>query len=321
MGFFNKIKSKFNNNDDKAKYLEGFSETKKTFSKQLLSFATKFKGVDDEFLEELMITLLESDIGVNTADKICSNLKNKMSKVKNPGYDQTIDTLIEIMSDVYGDDEFNMNILPNRINVILLVGINGSGKTTSCAKLAKKYKDEGYKVAVVAADTFRAGAVEQLKNWSLKIGVECIYGKDNQDPSSVLVDGCRYATQNDIDILLCDTAGRLQNKVNLMNELAKMRKVLVKEIIGSPHEVLLVVDANTGQNGLSQATIFNEATDVTGVILSKMDGTAKGGIVVAIKEALNIPVKFIGLGEKVDDLKQFNLDSYLYSISSGLKDD
>ncbi len=321
MGFFDKIKEKFNKNEDKSKYLTGFSETKKSFSQQLLSFATKFKGVDDEFLEELMVSLLQSDIGVNTADKICLNLKNKMAKIKNPSFDDTIDSLIETMSEVYGDSHFEMNIINKRCNVILLVGINGSGKTTSCAKLAKKYKDQGLKVAVVAADTFRAGAIEQLKSWALKIDVHCVYGKDNQDPSSVLVDGCRYAVANDIDVLLCDTAGRLQNKVNLMNELAKMRKVVTKEISGAPHEVLLVVDSTTGQNGLSQATIFNEVTEVSGVILSKMDGTSKGGIVLAIKDTLNIPVKFIGLGEKADDLKEFDLDAYLYSISSGLKND
>ena len=193
-----------------------------------------------------------------------------------------------------------------------------SSKTTSCAKLAKRYTEEGKTVAVVAADTFRAGAIDQLKTWAERLNVPCIAGKEGADPSSVLVEGCRYAKDHQIDVLLCDTAGRLQNKVNLMKELSKMRKVVSREIEGAPHHVWLVMDSTTGQNGISQAKLFKEATEVTGMILTKMDGTAKGGIVLAIKHALSIPVYFIGLGEKADDLRPFDLDSYLYSMTEGL---
>ena len=208
----------------------------------------------------------------------------------------------------------------NKRKMGVLVGHPGSGKTTTCAKLTKLYQSQGKKVGVVAADTFRAGAIEQLARWADKLGVPCIKGRENGDPSSVLVDGCRYAKEHNLDILLCDTAGRLQNKVNLMNELAKMRKVIGREIEGAPHHVWLVLDSTTGQNGLSQAKIFQEVTDVTGIILTKMDGTAKGGIVLAIKDVLHIPVYYLGLGEREDDLKPFDLDLYLYSISEGIRD-
>ena len=196
--------------------------------------------------------------------------------------------------------------------VILMVGVNGSGKTSTCAKLAKMYKDQGKKVCLAAADTFRAGAIEQLREWANRLDVDFVAGKEQEDPSSVLVNACRYAKENNVDILLCDTAGRLQTKVNLMAELAKMRRVVGKEIPGAPHNVWMVLDANTGQNGMSQATLFNEVTDLTGIILTKMDGTSKGGIVIAIKNVLGIPVRFITLGETADDIKPFDFDLYLF---------
>ena len=204
---------------------------------------------------------------------------------------------------------------------LIITGKNGSGKTSTTAKLAKMFKDQGKKVCLVAADTFRAGAIEQLDKWAKKLDVDIVKGVENRDPSSGLVDGCRYAKQHDIDILICDTAGRLQNKINLMNELAKMNKVIGREIEGAPHNTWLVLDANTGQNGLSQAKLFNEVTNLSGIILTKMDGTSKGGIVVAIKDATNVPVYFITLGETMDDLKEFNLDLYLYSIIEDLDND
>ncbi len=319
MSFFDKLKEKFSRKEDGGQYLSGFKKTKVSFAEKLSRFAFGFKGVTDEFLEELMVVLLESDVGIETADTICENLKNKMKKTSNPSFSETMDQLMEVMHELYNqkkDPELVMN--QKGTTVILLVGVNGSGKTTSCAKLAKRYKDEGKKVGVVAADTFRAGAIDQLKTWAQRLDVPCIAGKEGADPSSVLVEGCRYAKEHELDILLCDTAGRLQNKVNLMKELSKMRKVVSREIEGAPHHVWLVLDSTTGQNGISQAKLFKEATDVTGMILTKMDGTAKGGIVLAIKHALSIPVYFIGLGEKADDLRPFDLDSYLYSIAEGL---
>ena len=209
----------------------------------------------------------------------------------------------------------------NGPTVIFLEGVNGSGKTTTAAKLAKKWKDEGKKVAFVAADTFRAGAIAQLAQWGERLDIPVIKGIENGDPSAAIVDGCRYAKENNIDVLICDTAGRLQNKAGLMRELAKMNRVSSREIEGAPHNVWLVLDSTTGQNGLSQAQQFYDATSLTGIILTKMDGTAKGGIVIAIKHKLHIPVLFLGLGEQPEDLRPFDLDAYLYSISSGLQAD
>ena len=204
--------------------------------------------------------------------------------------------------------------------MIFLEGVNGSGKTTTAAKLTAKYQAEGKKVALVAADTFRAGAINQLDTWAERLNVPCIKGRENGDPSAAIVDGCRYAKENNIDVLLCDTAGRLQNKAGLMAELGKMNRVAGREIPGAPHNTWLVLDATTGQNGLRQAELFDAATDLSGIILTKMDGTAKGGIVIGIKQKLHLPVLFIGLGEKKEDLRPFDLDSYLYSISQGLDD-
>jgi fused signal recognition particle receptor len=279
----------------------------------------EFKGVDDDFLEQLTIILLESDVGISTADLICEKLKKKCDDYPSITFHWAMNFLIEIMKEVYEEypDE------PIRYNeegttVILLEGVNGSGKTTTAAKLAKMYMDQGKTVAFVAADTFRAGAIEQLAKWGERLGVHCIKGRENGDPSAAIVDGCRYAKENNIDILLCDTAGRLQNKANLMNELAKMNRVSAREIEGAPHNTWLVLDATTGQNGLSQAEVFAESTTLSGIILTKMDGTAKGGIVLAIKNKLHLPVYFIGLGEQPEDLRPFDLDGYLYSISEGL---
>ena len=319
MAFFDNLKQKFSKKEDNDKYLKGFSKTKETFTQKLSRFAFGFKGINDEFLEELMVSLLESDVGIEIADKICESVKEKAKKINSLSYEQVIGFLVDSMMDLYQDTETKpIQFNDSGCTVILLVGVNGSGKTTTCAKLARQYTEEGKKVAVVAADTFRAGATDQLERWAKTLNIPCIRGKEKSDPSSVLVDGCRYAKENKIDILLCDTAGRLQNKVNLMNELTKMRKVISREIEGAPHNVWLVIDSTTGQNGLSQAKIFQEATDVTGLILTKMDGTAKGGIILAIKDTLRLPVYYIGLGEKQDDLRQFDLDSYLYSITEGI---
>ncbi len=322
MGFFDKLKQAFSTKDDSDKYLTGFSKTKESFASKLSKFAFGFNGISDEFLEELMIVLLESDVGIETADKICESCKEKAKSIHNISFDEVCDCLVETMMELYSDeDSQSIEFVEGGCTVILLVGVNGSGKTTTCAKLAKRYKDEGKKVAVVAADTFRAGAVDQLKNWAMKLDIECVSKDGFKDPSSVLVEGCRYAKENNIDVLLCDTAGRLQNKTNLMNELSKMRRVISKEIPNAPHHVWLVLDSNTGQNGLSQAKLFKEATEVSGLILTKMDGTAKGGIILAIKDSLNLPVHFIGLGEKEDDLRPFDLELYVYSITEGIRND
>lgn len=319
MGFLKKLKNKVLGKENKDQYLSGFEKSSDVFSEGAQELAKKFKKVDDEFLEDFMVLLLESDIGYETAEKIIQKLKkyNKDYTIRN--FRIAMEFVIESMADIYGEQEDNFEFLnQDGVKIILLVGVNGSGKTTTAAKLMDKYKREGYKVAAVAADTFRAGAIEQLVKWGERLDVPVIKGLENGDPSAALVDGARYAKDNAIDILICDTAGRLQTKKNLMNELSKMHKVLDREIPGSPHAVWLVVDATTGQNGLSQATVFLESTNVNGIILSKMDGTSKGGIIIGIKNVLKLPVVFVGIGEKPEDLEEFDIDSYLYGITQGL---
>lgn len=321
MGFLDKLKQLVTgkNKKDNDQYLSGFDKTKESFGKRLGGFRLGFKSINEDFLEELMIVLLESDIGITTANEIISLLQKKSKNYVVLNFDEVMDLLVESMAEIYGEEaiEINLSVSPT---VIMVVGVNGSGKTTSCAKLAYKYLQMGKTVALVAGDTFRAGAIEQLSMWASRLDVPIIKGKEGQDPSSVLVDGCRYAKTNNIDILICDTAGRLQNKANLMNELSKMKRVLGREIEGAPHYTWLVLDSTTGQNGLSQASIFNEITSLDGIILTKMDGTSKGGIVIAIKNILKIPVLFLGLGEGLEDLKEFDLNMYLYSITQGIKD-
>lgn len=320
MGFFDILKSKSDNNKDINKYLSGFSKTNNALGKKL-KFITENKSKNKEdFIEQLMITLIEADIGYKTAETICDKFFNECQNYGLLFANDLMNILTKILKDVYDeskDTEIRYN--NNGPTVILMVGVNGSGKTSTCAKLANKYINEGKKVALVAADTFRAGAIEQLQEWAKRLNIFCISGKENQDPSSVLVDGCRYAKENKIDILLCDTAGRLQNKTNLMQELEKMFKVVGKEIEGAPHNAWLVLDSNTGQNGLSQAELFNEITNLNGIILTKLDGTSKGGIVLAIKNTTGIPVRFVTFGEGLDQISDFDLDAYLYSIIGELK--
>ena len=319
MSFLSKLKDKFFKKEDKATYLSGFQKAKQTFGDQLSEMQYEFHGVDDDFLEQLTIILLESDVGIETADLICDKLKEKCDNFPSLTFHWAMNFLMEIMQEVYleyPDTEIQFN--ENGPTVFLLEGVNGSGKTTTCAKLAHMYLQQGKSVAFVAADTFRAGAIDQLAKWADRLGITCIKGRENGDPSAAIVDGCRYAKENNIDILLCDTAGRLQNKSHLMNELSKMNRVAAREIEGAPHNTWLVLDATTGQNGLNQASIFAESTDLNGIILTKMDGTAKGGIILSIKQKLKLPVFFIGLGEQREDLRPFDLDGYLYSISEGL---
>ena len=321
MGFFDNLKKKITGKSNTEEYLSGFRGTNDSMGEKLQKISVGFRSLNEEFLEELMIVLLECDLGYRTSEKICDRLKKKCDLYAVLNAKFVMELLLEIMQEIYLEDGVEAQFVTNENGptVILMVGVNGAGKTTTCAKLARKYLDEGKTVAMVAADTFRAGAAEQLERWANRLEIDCIRGKDKADPSSVLVDGCRYARENNIDILLCDTAGRLQNKKNLMSELGKMRKVISREIEGAPHNTWLVLDSTTGQNGLSQAEIFNEVTDLTGIILTKMDGTSKGGIVLAIKDAVHVPVNFIGLGEQMSDLKEFDLDLYLYSISEGIR--
>ncbi len=315
MGFLDSLKQAITGKKDTGKYLSGFAKTNNALGRKLKFITENNTKNKEDFVEQLMITLIESDIGYKTSEDICDRFFKETQDYLYLRQEDVMDILLETFDDIYNEKKEN-EIVYNEDGptVILMVGVNGSGKTSTCAKLAKMYKDQGKKVCLAAADTFRAGAIEQLKEWANRLDVDFVSGKQDEDPSSVLVNACRYAKENDVDILLCDTAGRLQTKVNLMAELAKMRRVVGKEIPGAPHNVWMVLDANTGQNGMSQATLFNEVTDLTGIILTKMDGTSKGGIVIAIKNVLGIPVRFITLGETADDIKPFDFDLYLYSI-------
>lgn len=315
MGFLDSLKQAITGKKDTGKYLSGFAKTNNALGRKLKFITENNAKNKEDFVEQLMITLIESDIGYKTSEDICDRFFKETQDYLYLRQEDVMDILLETFDDIYNEKKEN-EIVYNEDGptVILMVGVNGSGKTSTCAKLAKMYKDQGKKVCLTAADTFRAGAIEQLREWANRLDVDFVAGKEQEDPSSVLVNACRYVKENDVDILLCDTAGRLQTKVNLMAELAKMRRVVGKEIPGAPHNVWMVLDANTGQNGMSQATLFNEVTDLTGIILTKMDGTSKGGIVIAIKNVLGIPVRFITLGETADDIKPFDFDLYLYSI-------
>lgn len=322
MGIFSKLKQTFTNQEEGDRYLSGLKKSKISFGERLRNIALNFRGINENFLEELMITLLEADVGVVTAQKIVDEVENRVLDKKLKEFKSVVECLIEVMHDMYCKCEDRaMQLFEDDVSVLLLVGVNGSGKTTTCAKLAYLYTNQGKKVCVTAADTFRAGAIDQLNTWAKRLKVACIMGKENGDPSATLVDGCRYAKEHQNDIMIGDTAGRLQNKNNLMNELAKMKRVLGREIMNAPHEVLLVLDATTGQNGISQAKVFLETSDVTGIILTKLDGTAKGGIILAIRDQLSLPVRYIGLGEGIDDLRVFDIDAYLYGLCEGMLED
>ena len=321
MGLFDKIKSVFKKEEKKEnievkKYDEGLEKTRVEFTSKLGKLSKKYRTVTEEYFEELEELLVMADIGVNTVMNFMDRLKKRVSKEHITDTDMLKEVIIDELFIIYVEDE----ILTTKINynesgptVILFVGVNGVGKTTSIAKMAYKLKNEGKKVMMVAGDTFRAGAIEQIELWGKKIGCPVIKS-DSKDPSAVMYDALKIAKEEDYDVVLIDTAGRLQNKVNLMKELEKVNKVIGKLIDGAPHETLLVIDATTGQNGISQAKSFKEITNITGIVLTKLDGTAKGGIVLAIKEEVNIPVKYVGLGEKMEDLIPFDIENYIYGL-------
>lgn len=322
MGFLKKLKKTFSTKQDSDYYLSGLSKSRTSFASKLKRLGSGYQGITEDFLEELMILLLEADLGIDTAEKIVREVERKAIDTKAKDMSDINDILFEAMLDMYNVSEVE-ELTWNEAGptVILMVGVNGSGKTTTTAKLANQFKQEGRDVLLVAADTFRAGAVDQLKKWADRIEVDCIMGKDHADPASVIVDGCRIAKEQNKDVVIVDTAGRLQNKVNLMHELSKMHKVIDREISGQPAAVWLVVDATTGQNGISQAREFTSATKVNGIILTKLDGSAKGGIVIAIRNLLGLPVKYIGLGEGIEDLKAFDIDAFIYGLCGGLEED
>ena len=302
-------------------YEKGLSKTRNSFVSNLINLTNRYSKITEAYFDELEEILIMADIGVNTVMGFMDRLRARVKKEHLESPADLKEIIVDELFIIYVNDE----VLVNKIQfakegptVILMVGVNGVGKTTTIAKLAWKMKNEGKKVLLVAGDTFRAGAGEQLKEWADKVGVG-FYGKeDGADPSAVAYDGIELAKKENYDVVFIDTAGRLQNKVNLMKELEKMNKVIGNLIPGAPHETLLVLDATTGQNGISQAKAFKEITNITGIVLTKLDGTAKGGIVLAIKEAVNIPVKYIGLGERKEDLQVFDIENYIYGLFKDL---
>ena len=298
------------------KYDKGLEKTRKEFVSSLSLLGIKFTKIDDDYFDELEEILIKADIGVNTVFKFIDRLKGRVKHEHITDTKYLNEVIVDELFTIYVEGESltdKIHMAESGPTVILMVGVNGVGKTTTIGKLAHKYISQGLKVMLIAADTFRAGAVPQLEEWATRTGAE-FYGKENTDPAGVIFDGLVKAKEDNVDLVLVDTAGRLQNKVNLMAELEKMNKVIERHIPGAPHETLLVVDATTGQNGISQAKEFKTITNITGIVLTKLDGTAKGGIVLAIKEEVGIPVKFIGLGEGMNDLKAFDIEDYIYGL-------
>jgi fused signal recognition particle receptor len=300
------------------KFKVGLEKTRNSFTSKVNDLVARYRKVDEDFFEELEDVLLQADVGFETVMELMDKLRYEVQRqnIKDTSGIQTI--ISEKLVEIYESGEENLTELniqqKGDLTVILFVGVNGVGKTTTIGKLAHRLKSEGKSVLLAAGDTFRAGAIDQLQVWGERVGVEVIAQSEGSDPAAVMYDAIRAAKNRNADVLICDTAGRLQNKVNLMNELEKVHRVISREVPDAPHEVLLALDATTGQNALVQAQMFKEATNVTGIVLTKLDGTAKGGIVLAIRNKLHIPVKFVGLGEKMDDLQPFDAERYVYGL-------
>lgn len=314
MGFFSFFKK---DKEKSKKYKMGLHKTREGALKNIKEILKDSKKIDDELFDSLEEIFITADIGVDTVIDFIDGLKEEVYHKKITDVNVLEEMIIDKMFDLYTNNEIvnaNIKLNKDKLSVILFVGVNGVGKTTSIAKIANQLKKQGKKVLLAAGDTFRAGAIEQLKEWAHRIKVDIVTKEANSDPSAVMYEAITKAMNENYDVLLCDTAGRLQNKVNLMNELGKMKRVLDSRLPGALCETLLVVDATTGQNGMIQAKAFKEVTDVTGIILTKLDGTSKGGIVLAIRHELGIPIKYVGLGEGIDDLEIFDIEQYLYGL-------
>ncbi len=310
MGFFSKIK-------------EGLRKTKDSMVKKMQRVVNSFTKIDEELFEQLEETMIMSDMGVETSVGICEELRKRIKERGITDPSLIMELIQEIVAEMMGDDtELDLSSKPS---VIMVIGVNGAGKTTTIGKMCHQFKDDGKKVIVAAADTFRAAAIDQLQVWTDRSGVDLVKHSEGSDPASVVYDAIAAAKARDCDILICDTAGRLHNKKNLMDELAKMNRIIEREAPESSKEILLVLDATTGQNAVNQARLFKEVAPITGIVLTKLDGTAKGGIVISIKNELGIPVKLIGVGEKIDDLQPFNSHDFVKALfentSSGQEDD
>lgn len=321
MSFFKKLKESISHKTEEvtSKFKEGLAKTRTAFVERVEDLITRRKKIDEDFYEELEEILIGADVGVNTVMGLIDELRAEVRKRKIEEAKDLQPILSEkLIGLLKGDQDATMHLAKEGLSIILFVGVNGVGKTTTIGKLAHRYKQQGKKVMLAAGDTFRAGAIEQLEVWGQRVGVDVIKQQAGSDPAAVMFDAVHAAKSRGVDILICDTAGRLQNKVNLMEELNKIYRVIQREVPEAPHEVLLALDATTGQNALQQAKLFGEKTGVTGLVLTKLDGTAKGGIVIAIRQEMNIPVKFVGLGEKMDDLQEFDSEQFVHALFSGL---
>ena len=309
--------------DEQERYDKGLEKTNHSFGARLNAFFAKFRTVDENFFDDLEDLLIESDVGFETAEELTDSLRDEAKLQNAKSHDALKQVIVEKLVDIYdkggeGEDSKLADDPSAKPNVYLFVGVNGAGKTTTIGKLAKRIKDSGKSVMMVAADTFRAGAVEQLVEWGRRDGVEVITGPEKADPASVVYNGVKKSKERGIDFLLVDTAGRLQNKVNLMSELDKIKRTIKKILPDQPNEVLLVLDGSTGQNALLQAKDFDKTTKLTGLVLTKLDGSSKGGVVLAIRNEMDLPVKLVGLGEKVDDLANFDAEKFAIGLFQGL---
>lgn len=301
MGLFDRLK-------------EGLTKTRQGFIDKVTELVTGYKKLDDEFYEELETLLIQADVGVQGAIALVEKLRQRAEQERVEDADSVKQILKEEISSILNRHSPALRSAVSGPTVILVVGVNGVGKTTTIGKIAYQYKNEAKKVLLVAADTFRAAAIDQLAIWAERVGVDIIKHQEGSDPAAVAFDGIQAAKSRNIDVVLIDTAGRLHNKINLMEEIKKVRRVVEREYPAAPHEVLLVLDATTGQNAVAQAKLFKEATGVTGIVLTKLDGTAKGGVVIAIGTQLDVPVKLVGIGEKIDDLKEFNASDFAEAL-------
>ncbi|MFC7061239.1 signal recognition particle-docking protein FtsY [Halobacillus seohaensis] len=309
-----------------SKFKNGLAKTRNSFTSKINDLVARYRTVDEDFFEELEEVLISADVGVSAVMEIIEELEMEVKRQNIKDTKQVKEVISEKLVELYygNDNQQNIEELkqnPEGLTVYLIVGVNGVGKTTTIGKLAHQLQSEGKKVTLAAGDTFRAGAIEQLDEWGKRANVHVVKHTEGSDPAAVIYDGIQSAKSRKSDVLICDTAGRLQNKVNLMNELSKVKRVIEREIPGAPHEVLLVLDATTGQNAMSQAKTFSESTDVSGIVLTKLDGTAKGGIVLAIRNELEIPVKLVGLGEKVTDLETFDANAFVYGLFADMIED
>lgn len=291
-----------------ARFKQGITKTRQSIGDKIDNLIKSNRKLDDEFYEEIEDILIQADVGIDTTVKLVDTIRRRAKKEKLNDASEVRELIIDEISNMLGGEIKPLNVVPGQLSVILVVGVNGAGKTTSIAKMGYMFKNEGHKVILAAADTFRAAAIDQLQIWADRIGVEMIKHQEGADPGAVVFDAIAAARARKADVLIIDTAGRLQNKSNLMKELSKLRKIIDRELPDAPQEILLLLDATTGQNAISQARIFMEATGVTGIILSKLDGTAKGGIVIAIARELDIPVKLVGMGEGMEDLRVFDAE-------------